>query len=765
MAELVAVVRQQHGAIGGIVHLLPLGDGMDFQAMDIGAWRDRLRREVKSLFYLARAAAEDLKQAGEAERAWLIAATAMGGACATDASGRRPFFPGQGGISGLVKTLALEWPTVRCKVIDLDLENPTSKLAEQLLREIAAGDGQIEVGYKGLRRRILRPSLAPLDQDGPTHLAIDSDWVVLVTGGARGITAEVACELAECYQPTLLLVGRSPLPQLEESPQTAGLTLPQEFKAALMDRMRQAGEPVTLARVEAAYSRLLKDREMRHNLSRMRRAGATVRYYQADVRDKQAMANLVEGIYQKYGRLDGVIHGAGVIEDKLIEDKTPDSFDRVFDTKADSALILSRVLRADSLKFLVLFSSAAGPFGNRGQCDYAAANEVLNRLAIHLDKSWPGRVVSINWGPWAKTGMVSPELQRQFAEQGVQLIPVPAGRRIFDRELRYGRKGEAEVIVAGGAWGAAEAVGQIANGSPLILPLLQRTTVSTRSGDVIEAVRTLDPSHDLYLRDHQLDRKPVLPLAMAMELMAEVVQQGWPDLKVVGLRDLCVLRGLVVDNGPKTVRLAARAQEEPPRERLGVNVDIEITDSEGPGHPYYRAIVELADRFPEPPPYQSPFADGLQPFPMSVDEAYRQWLFHGPLFQGIAEIEGIADHGMTATLISSSPRQCLMGGPEGQWLIDPVVFDSGLQLVILWTRAYLDMTPLPSRFQRYRRFGSLSGSKVQCHLHVPAKPQDHIFYINIAFVGPDGRLLGLLEDMETLSSKSLNRLAGGHLRD
>ena len=120
---------------------------------------------------------------------------------------------------------------------------------------------------------------------------------------------------------------------------------------------------------------------------------------------------------------------------------------------------------------------------------------------------------------------------------------------------------------------------------------------------------------------------------------------------------------------------------------------------------------------------------------------------------------------MTAILASSSPNQCLREASAGQWLIDPVVFDSGLQLGILWTRAHVDMTPLPSRFRSYRRFGSLSEAEVRCHLHVAAKPTDQVFHFNIAFVGADGRLVGLLEDIETSCSKALNRLAEGHVRD
>jgi malonyl CoA-acyl carrier protein transacylase/NAD(P)-dependent dehydrogenase (short-subunit alcohol dehydrogenase family) len=456
--EFVAAAREKHGSISGVVHLLPLGNEAALGAMDLAAWRGNLRRDVKSLFHLARAAAADLQRAAEQHGAWFAAASSLGGAWGMDSAGvgdADRAFAGQAGIAGLVKAAAREWPQVRCKAVDLDRRNAPAVLAEQMLQEMLepaaepAGDGLVEVGYQGSARRRMGYAPLALDEADAVALEPEPDWVVLLTGGARGITAEIGLELAARYRPTLLVVGTSPLPG-EEPADAAGLSSPQDLRAALIARRRSRGETASIAGVEDEYRRLTKAREIRGNLEAMSRAGATVRYYQADVRDEEAMSALIQGIYREYGRLDGVVHGAGIIEDKLLADKPPEAFDRVFDTKADSAFILSRQLRPDSLKFLVLFSSTAGVFGNRGQCDYAAANEVLNKLAVHLDFAWPGRVVAINWGPWAKTGMVTAELERELARHGMALLPAAAGRGMFDAELRRGRKGEAEVIVAGG---------------------------------------------------------------------------------------------------------------------------------------------------------------------------------------------------------------------------------------------------------------------------------------------------------------------------
>ncbi len=442
----------------------------------------------------------------------------------------------------------------------------------------------------------------------------------------------MACELAKRYRPTLVLVGRAPLPASYEPPETAELLSPQEIKAALINQMRQSGQSVTPVQVETAYTHLLQEREMRNNLSAMQLAGATMHYYQVDVLDDRALSDLIDEIYRSYGRLDGVIHGAGIIEDKLLEDKTPDSFNRVFNTKVDSAFILSRKLRADSLKFLIFFSSVAGCFGNRGQSDYAAANEVMNKLAVYLDTQWPGRIVAINWGPWDKTGMVSAEVRRQFEERGVQLISPDTGRSMLDKELRFGRKGEVEVVIGNGPWVDADSA--TTSTSLDVFPLLNGAPLKLENNDTVEFIRTLDTTFDLYMLDHRLDGKPVLPMTVAMELMSEVTQKGWPDMQIVGIRSLRLLRGIAIDDGNNEIRIVARPRAHPSDKNLVYEIHAEIYELNKPKHPCYRAIIEIGGRLPLPPPYDPGVLRELQPFPMTVHDVYRHWLFHGSVLPG-----------------------------------------------------------------------------------------------------------------------------------
>ncbi|HYH63446.1 MAG TPA: beta-ketoacyl synthase N-terminal-like domain-containing protein [Urbifossiella sp.] len=426
-------VRSECGPVAGLIHLLPLAEPPDGESPT-----RRAEREVKSLYLLARALEPDIRAAGKGGSAVLLAVTGMGGRMGY--GGERPaaFTPTHGGVAGFAKCLGYEWPEATVRVVDVDPEVPAPRLVEQLLAELGDPDGPLEVGRDGDDRVTWQVEPGPLDTDTPAVELGPTD-TVLVTGGARGITAKIALELATRYRSRLVLVGSSPAPA-DEPADTAGLTTPAEIKAALMKRTPGA-KP---AAVEAEFRRLVKDREIRGNLDALRAAGSAVEYRSVDVRDAAAFGALVAEV-----KPTGVIHGAGVIEDKLLKDKTPESFDRVFGTKVESAFTLARTLDPARTKFLSLYASITSRYGNRGQSDYAAANEVLSKLACQLDAAWPGRVVAVAWGPWAEVGMVA-DLEKHLVARGLKLITPAVGARFAVDEVVYGGKGEAEVVVAGG---------------------------------------------------------------------------------------------------------------------------------------------------------------------------------------------------------------------------------------------------------------------------------------------------------------------------
>ena len=393
----------------------------------------------------------------------VLVATVGGGGFGEPAGGDDE--PADLGLRGLIRTVAAEYPGTFARAVDVEPKDSPRNIAAQLMAELSDPAGPAVVGYLAGRRTGLRVAEAPsalAAAGGPAGLGLDADSVVLLTGGARGITAAVALALARTAGCHIELIGRTPPPGLADP------ELDHADAAALRRRLvarASAQGRVSPRRVEAEMVRLLREREVRATLDGLRAVAASVRYHDVDVRDAEAVRSVLADVYARFGRVDGVIHGAGVIEDRLIADKTPDSFTRVFRTKVDGARALAAGLRGDH-QFFVLFGSVSGVYGNRGQADYAAANDALDSLARHWSRrgvvpSVSSKVVSVDWGPWAGGGLVSPELAREYARRGVTLIDPAEGVACLLAELAD-RSGPAQVVyqcgdVPGPAEPAAEA--------------------------------------------------------------------------------------------------------------------------------------------------------------------------------------------------------------------------------------------------------------------------------------------------------------------
>lgn len=443
---LLADVRSHFGRIGGIIHLLPFSKVTDISPAA------RAELEVKSLYLLTKATGEEMNEIVKAEKGFVFGATVLGGQLGfgdhrLDSLARA----GDGGISGYLKCLGMEWPDVLVRSIDFSPDTDSKEIVACFERELSDPSGPFETGWRDGQRYTWEPiSSGSGDLLSEPTLEIDSDSVIMITGGARGITAAIASAWGRKFQSRLILLGRSPLPHDRENGSTSGITGKAELKKAIMAEITTAGGKATPAEVERRYRKLMTEREMRENIAAIRATGAKVDYYSIDVRNHEQLSAVCDEIYTKYGKIDGLIHGAGIIDDKLVKDKTPESFNRVFSTKVDSSFAFAEILKPESLKFAAFFASIASRYGNQGQSDYAAANEVLCKLATDLDKQWDARVFAVAWGPWSEIGMVA-DLEKHLTARGISLIDRETGCRMFIDEVLYGKKGDSEVIIAGGA--------------------------------------------------------------------------------------------------------------------------------------------------------------------------------------------------------------------------------------------------------------------------------------------------------------------------
>ena len=424
-------IDKQFGKVTTLCHFLPLDSERMAEATD--------SLELKSLLMLTSIFGPDLNE----KKGSLVALTGMGGQFGCDRP-EQSFRPGTAAIPVFLKTLSHEWKDVRFKAIDLDTEPAGDEILANVMAEIGSYDPRVEVGYSNGRRIALKTYESPLNTNVAPRPYIAEGSVVLVTGGGRGITAVICRDLAKRFHPTFILAGRSAVPE-QEGPDTAGIDNPSELKRIIVERRRTRSQLVTPAVVESEFQALMRAREVRATIAELTSLGAKCEYQSLDVRDMPAFESLIEDVYQRHGKINGVIHGAGIVEDGMFLLKSQDSFQRVYETKVLPAMVLARCLRPESLRFLFFCSSLAARYGYAGGTDYSCANEVLNRLAKKLDSIWDARVVAMGWGPWMDIGIASRYPDGLLAERDLVYHSVEAGVRSFTDELLYGSKGEVEV--------------------------------------------------------------------------------------------------------------------------------------------------------------------------------------------------------------------------------------------------------------------------------------------------------------------------------
>ena len=352
------------------------------------------------------------------------------------------------GLRGFFRTVVREYPDTVARLVHVD---DVDDMSINIVDELGSGDPVAVVLRTGAGRFGLEAVETPLgglaaSGAGPAGtgsaeaevLGLDRDSVVLLVGGGRGITARFAGLLAEAARPHLHLAGRTALPDGPEDPATEGVTDPVALRGAVI-----ATGVRNPAEVERTVATILAQREVAATVAEVRALGATAGYHCVDARDADAMARLVKEIHAEHGRLDLVVHAAGVIADKLIADKDPAAFERVYDTKVGGArALLAAVGDLPSVPTAVLFGSIAGALGNRGQADYAAANDALETIGAQWAERTGARTLTVHWGPWAAggghDGMVTGELMREYARRGVTLIDPEEGMLALLRELAWG---------------------------------------------------------------------------------------------------------------------------------------------------------------------------------------------------------------------------------------------------------------------------------------------------------------------------------------
>ena len=560
------------------------------------------------------------------------------------------------GAHGIVKSYAKEKSHIRCRAVDVDpelLSDPQS-LAYKLWAEAFGRTSPLEVG---LSRDDKRWALRMYEEDlTGESVALKEDDIWVISGGGAGVTARCVVGVAKASKnagATFVLLGRTRLEtSIEHWLQDDESTL-QSRKMNLREEMIASSDSgkVTMVEWEHAWNRKMRTLEVYRTIQDIQETGNRALYDACDVTNRKAVSKVFSAVVKEFGPITGIVHGAGLEESKLVADKSWQSFSNIISVKIDGwrALIDALGDGISDLRVLCAFTSIAGRFGNGGQVDYAAANNILDaemcRISHHPDAP---RAVAIAWSGWRDVGMATRgSIETVFEQAGIETIPVETGVEIFVQEMLAGGKRR---VVAAGELGIlddenckrsppqklpSDTAGALAE--PSRFPFIDRITEHAPYERLV-ADCTLSVDRYPFLEDHAIDGTPYHPGVMAMEMFAQSALLLYPMCTLQKFTEVTFGLPIKLTKEEAHIRIVANFEDQNENTvSIKCHVESDLTNSKGEvfGEPrvHHQATVHLlkggAEVEAEVAFVDSPGRGKASFQPEFVYDRF----FHGPRFQ------------------------------------------------------------------------------------------------------------------------------------
>jgi len=497
------------------------------------------------------------------------------------------------GMLGLFLSAAQEHSSVQFRIVAIERD---TDLRVALRGALNRGCPVVEFVHRDGKVFTSEGHVAPADFGNSSSLALRPGDVVVMSGGATGISAHLARSLAP-FMPRLIFLGRTSL--------DSGVGRAAEIARTLAD---------------------------------LHASGIEATYHTCDVTDPEAVRAIMGEVASRYGRIDGIIHGAGVLRDGFLNQMTPDDFSLVTDIKFLGAWNLFSAAEGAGLRFFVGLSSAAAIQGNPGQANYAAANRMMSALFGTLRrKNSAIRFKALMLPPVEGAGMADdPELRDLLKRKGVGYIHASELAGLFCRELFVAPADDDWVMFMRGLPSlktvqlndttppllSGELDGGTVSLSPEEFPMIERTSCPDIHREELESFRTFSLEKDLWMSDHRpfkFVKHPLVSAAMILETFMEAARILYPHLQVRGVRQVRLMDMILCPPGvPRPSRISCRRSGNDLREVM-CEVSIEAQDMSPAGR--------LTDRFTLHCTGQvildggrGALGEGLPDFPVRLDE-------------------------------------------------------------------------------------------------------------------------------------------------
>ncbi|TAH51278.1 MAG: SDR family NAD(P)-dependent oxidoreductase [Chloroflexota bacterium] len=708
------------GAIQGVYWLSALDVEPNIDEMDLATWRELNRVRVKNLYTTMRALYESIN----AKNTFLVSATRLGGLHGYDIGGASA--PLGGAVVGFTKAYKRERNDVLVKALDFEISRKTAEFADALIDETLFDAGVVEVSYReGKRFSITLVDTPNVAND--TGIELNKETVFVITGAAGGITSAITTDLAVHSGGIFYLLDLVAPPNADDEYVKLFRENKDALKAKLIADAKSAGEKPTPALIDKKILGIERQEAALRAKESVEAAGGVAHFYAGDLRDYDAVEKVMNEIRARHNKIDVIVHAAGLEISRSLADKDAAQFNLVFDVKADGFFNLLRAAKGMKIGATVVFSSVAGRFGNSGQTDYSAANDLLCKVTSSL-KNWRSetRGIAIDWTAWGGIGMATRGSIPKIMEMaGIDMLPAESGVPTVRRELTYNDfRGE---IVVGQRLGMltqewdetggidTEKVSRWLEANRPKFAQIGKIGAAKLYGG-IEVETTIDPNAEPYLFDHQLENVPLLPGVMGTETFAELAQLLAPDFHVAQVMNEKFERPFKFHRmQPQTLHLYAWAEPTRDGELVAHTTLKSITQMPRAEMPPQEKIHFTADVFltrDQPPPPDSVRANPNEQAEWITAEQIYKIYFHGPAYQVLERVQVDGDTAI-AEMKMNLPADTSQG--EGEWLIAPRLVEFCFQTAGIWDIKTHGVMALPMAIgsvSAYRQLREADGKKL-----------------------------------------------------
>jgi len=367
-----------------------------------------------------------------------------------------------------------------------------------------------------------------------------------------------------------------------------------------------------------AWQDVEKALEIRASLDEFKRSGIEASYHSCDVGDRAALAAVLDSIRVQDGPIEGILHGAGFSRDARLESKRPEHVARCLRAKVDGAYFLMELTREDPVRHFIGMGSISGRFGANGQTDYSLSNDMLSKLTSWY-RAQRGDVfaTTFDWHAWDDHGMATRAETRLALESiGMRFMPAREGVSHLMAEVCSPAR-ETEVLITDDRYARMFGLGHLlssardgfdedaACGEPLFEGGALHMT-----GDQVLGEVAFDPRREPFLSEHRFEDTPLLPFAVALELLCEAAGLRFPGDRPTTLRAVRATQALwfsggrprslhveAIPIGPTESRCALSAELQGPDGRI-----LDARRSYFEGVVQWNTVEEPADRAVPPSP-------------------------------------------------------------------------------------------------------------------------------------------------------------------